>query len=136
MKFSERRYIDASQPNKIQRKNCFSILAFFYFFSALFCPFRPKKAKSKIGLCFEFSFTKRHLHTKFQKISSNGLDFGNFFFFAVFWLKNGQKRRESKKSFLQHFLCWEASTYQISENFIKRFGFCQFLFLFFWLFFG
>ena len=24
------------------------------------------------------------------------------------------------------FLCWEASTYQISENFIKRFGFCQF----------
>ena len=31
-----------------------------------------KRPKSKNGLCGEFSFTKRHLHTKFQKISSNG----------------------------------------------------------------
>ena len=30
-----------------------------------------KRPKSKIGLCDEFSFTKRHLHAKFQKISLN-----------------------------------------------------------------
>ena len=27
---------------------------------------------------------------------------------------------------LQHFIRWEASKYQISENFTKRFGICQF----------
>ena len=131
-----------------------------------------------------FCFVEKHLHTKFQKISLNGLDFANFLHFwsilAVFLVKNGQKRPKSKKRFfaaffvllgsiyspisenvikrfesanflhfwsnlavfwlkkcqkkaeiqkkvfLQHFFCWEASTNQISENFIKPFRFCQF----------
>ena len=55
VKLSEICYVDAFQQKKIQQKNIFSI-----------------SAKSKIGLCGEFSFTKRYLHTKFQKISSNG----------------------------------------------------------------
>ena len=41
-----------------------------------FRPFLVKKGQkrqiSKIGLCGKFLFTKRHLHTKFYKISSNG----------------------------------------------------------------
>ena len=63
------------------------------------------------------------------KIPSNGLNFAKFLHFwsilAVFWLKNGQKGRNPKKFFVA-FFCWEASTYQISENFIKHFRFCQF----------
>jgi hypothetical protein len=58
------------------------------------------------------------------------LDFANLIHFwsilAVFWLKNSQKKPKSKKNKIIAFFCWEASTYQISENFIKRFGFCQF----------
>ena len=30
-----------------------------------------------------------------------------------------------KQFFGSIFFCWDASTYQISENFIRRFGFCQ-----------
>ena len=53
-----------------------------------------------------------------------------FFIFGKFWLfsaKKGQERPKSKKKFLcSIFFCQEVSTYQISENFIKRLGFCQF----------
>ena len=66
-------------------------------------------------------------HTKFQKISSNGLNFASFLHFrpilAVFF---GPKRLKSKINFCSIFFCWEASTYQISENFIKQFGFWKF----------
>ena len=73
-----------------------------------FCQFRPfsvkkgqKRQKSKIGLSGEFSFTKRHLHTKFQKISSNGLDFANFYFFyfGCFLVKKRPKKAEIQKKF-------------------------------------
>ena len=52
-----------------------------------------KRPKSKIGLCGEFSFTKWHLHTKFQKISSNGLSFGKFFFWPFFVKKRPKKAK-------------------------------------------
>ena len=63
-----------------------------------------KRLKSKNSFFVAFLFVGKHLHTKFQKISSNGLDFANFLLFwsilAVFWLKNGQKRLNPKKAFL------------------------------------
>jgi len=43
-------------------------------------------SKSKVIFFVEFSFVGKHLHTKFQKISSNGLDFANFLIFHLFWL--------------------------------------------------
>ena len=78
-----------------------------------------------------FSFVGKYLNTKFQKILSNGLDFAIFFhsrsILAVFLAKKAQEMPKSKNSFLSIFFCWEASNikYQISENFIKQFGFCQ-----------
>ena len=52
-----------------------------------------------------------------------------FSIFGQFWLFftiKDQKMIKSKKSFFcSIFFCWEAFTYGISENFIKRFGFCQ-----------
>jgi len=60
-----------------------------------------KRPKSKKSSFVSFCFVREH-HTKFQKISTNGLDFANFIHFwsilAVLWLKNGQKRPKSKKS--------------------------------------
>ena len=51
--------------------------------------FDKKRPKSKNSFSIEFSYIGKHLHTKFQKISSNGLNFGNFLHFwsilAVFW---------------------------------------------------
>ena len=44
-------------------------------------------------------------------------------FFGKKTAKNG---RNPKIVFCSILFCWEASTYQISENFIKRFRFCQF----------
>ena len=52
------------------------------------------------------------------------LIFGQFCLF--FLAKKSQKRPKSKNSFCWVFFCWEAFTYHISENFIKRFEFCQF----------
>jgi len=40
-----------------------------------------KRPKSKIAFFVEFSFVEKHLHTKFQKISSNGLDCVHFLHF-------------------------------------------------------
>ena len=64
------------------------------------------------------------------KISSNGLDIANFLHFlsilAVFWLKNGQKRSKSKKSFFVAFLFVGKHLHTKYQNFIKRFGYCQF----------
>ena len=58
------------------------ILAIFLFF--YFCCFlvkkRPKKAEIEKKFFCSIFFVGKHLHTKFQKISSNGLDFANFYF--------------------------------------------------------
>ena len=65
---------------------------------------QKKRPISKKSFFVAFCFVEKHLHTKFQKISSNGLDFANFLHFwsilAVFWLKNGQKGQNKKKDFL------------------------------------
>ena len=144
--------------------------------------------KSKIIFFVEFSCVGKHLHTKFQKMLLNGLNFDAFLHFlsilTVFWPKKPvkcqflflnflllrsihilifrkfhemvwillivsvfsqflvffvQKRPKNakieKKLFCWIFFYWEAFAYQISENFIKRFGFCKFSsFLVFWLF--
>ena len=71
-------------------------------------------------------------NTKFQKISPNGLGLANFLNFgsilAVFLVKKRPKKAEIQKKFFCSIFCWEASTYQISENFFKRFGFWPFFF--------
>ena len=47
---------------------------------------RPKNAEIQKKFFYSIFFVGKHLHTKFQKISSNGLDFGNFFlFFLLFF---------------------------------------------------
>ena len=61
-------------------------------------------AEIKKQFFIAFPFVGKHLHTKLQKILSNGLDFSIFFIFGQFWL----------------------FTYQISVNFPKQFGFCKF----------
>ena len=80
-------------------------LIFFINFGCFWPTKRPKKAKIKKQFFVEFSCIGKYLQTKFQKISSNSLDFANFIHFwsilAVFWLKSdqksGQKRTISKK---------------------------------------
>jgi len=50
-----------------------------------------------------------------------------FIFLIIFGQQKGQKNADIEKQFLHSiFFCWEASTYQISEKFIKQFEFCQF----------
>ena len=81
--------------------NFWSILAVFWLKND------QKMPESKKKNCKTF-FVGKHLHSKFQKISSNGLDFSNFFFgcfLAIFCLKNGQKRPKSEKSFFVAFFC-------------------------------
>ena len=93
---------------KFQKKlsNGLDFGIFFNFFLALFCQKKAKKGKkrqkSKIGLSGEYSFTKRHLHTKFQKNSSNGLDFANFLhFWSIFTVFLVKKRpKKGQKVFL------------------------------------
>ena len=47
--------------------------------------------------------------------------------FDCFLVKKRPKKVEiQKKIFRSILFCWKASKYQISENFTKRFGFCQF----------
>ena len=74
--------------------------------------------------------TKKHAY-KIQKIPSKNLDFVNFLHFwqilAVFCQKKAKKCRNRKTIFCcSIFFCWEESTYKISKNLIKWFGFCQF----------
>jgi hypothetical protein len=61
------------------------------------CFFGQKKPKSKNSFFIEFYFVARHLHTKFQKILSNGLDSVNFLHFwsilDVFLAKKCQIRK-------------------------------------------
>ena len=45
---------------------------------------RPKRPKSEKIVCVAFCFVEKHLNTKFQKISSNSLDFANFLHFCQF----------------------------------------------------
>jgi len=45
---------------------------------AVFWPKNAKKGQNRENF-FEFSFVDKHLHTKFHSISSNGLEFANFF---------------------------------------------------------
>ena len=81
-----------------------------------------------------FVVVGKHLHTKLQKISSNGLDFANFLNFwsilAVFWLKNGQKRPKSKKVFLQHFVLLRSIYIPHFRKFYKTVWIQQILFIF------
>ena len=90
----------------------------------------PKKGQNRkivfswIFFCWEaFTF-------QISEILSNGLDFANFLNFwsilAVFYQKRPKNVKIKKKVFCCIFFCWEVSTYQISQNVIKRFGFCQF----------
>jgi len=88
-----------------------------------------------------FCFVEKHLYTKFQKISSNGLDFANFLHFrsilAVFWLKNGQKRRNPKRFFVAFIFVGKqlhTKIQKISSNGLEFAVF--FIFGQFWLFFG
>ena len=100
---------------------------FNFFFDYFLVKKRPKKTKIQKKLFCSNYFVGKHLHTKFQKISSNGLDFANFFiFFGCFLVKKRPKRPKSKKSFFVSFFCWQTSRFKISESFIKQFGFCQF----------
>ena len=57
---------------------------------------RPKKAEIQKKFFCSIFFVGKHLHTKFQKISSNGLDFANFLHFCQFWPFFSQKRQKSK----------------------------------------
>ena len=66
---------------------------FLHFLSTL-AVFWPTK-RPKLPNFVEFSFVEKDLHTEFQKISSNGLDFVNFLHFwtilAVFLAKKDPK---------------------------------------------
>ena len=75
--------------------------------------------------CFQPDFNPAN--TKFQKISPNGLGLANFLNFwsilAVFLVKKRPKKAEIQKKFFCSILfCWEASTYQISENQVEWFS--------------
>ena len=98
--------------------------------------------------CAQFSLFLARLQSSKYQISENFIkrfgfcQFSSFLVnFGCFLVKKRPKKAEIQKKFfqsifcllrsiyiqnLQHFFCWEVSIYQISENFIKRFGFCRF----------
>ena len=71
--------------NVIKRFGFCQFSSFLVNFGCFFTKKDQKMTKSKmIFFCIIF-FVGRHLHTKFQKISSNGLDFANFLhFWSIF----------------------------------------------------
>ena len=76
--------------------------SFWLFFGCFLIEKRPKKAEIQKKFFYSIFFVGKHLHTKFQKTSSNGLDFGNFIFFAVFCcflVKKRPKKAEIQKKF-------------------------------------
>ena len=80
----------------------------FWSILAVFGKKRPKNAEIEKQFFVAF-FCERQVHTKFQKISLNGLEFNNF---LHFW---------SILAVFGEFIYYEASEYQISENLIKYF---------------
>jgi hypothetical protein len=83
--------------------------------------------KSKNSFFIEFSFVGKHLHTKFQKILSNGLDSANFLhFLSIFAVFLAKKCENRKIVFLLNFLLLGSIYIPNFRNFIKWFGFCQF----------
>ena len=79
----------------------------------------------RIIICWEVStyqisetFIKRFRFCQFYQF---------FVSFGYFLAKKAQKMLIWKNSFCNIFFCWEVSTYQISENFIKQFDFANFL---------
>ena len=99
-------------------------------------------SKLRNGLFVAFSFVGKHLNTKFQKISSNSLDFANFLPFwsilSVFWLKNGKKGRNPKKVFLKYFVLLRSIYMQNFRKFYQTVWILAIFFIFgkFWLVFG
>ena len=85
------------------------LAVFWVYFSCFLAVFWSKKPKSKNSFFVAFSFVRKHLLTKFQKISSNSLNFANFLhlwsILSVFWLFFGQKRAKSKNSFFSILFC-------------------------------
>ena len=74
------------------------ILPIFFIFGCFLVKKRRKKAEiKKINIFCSIFFVGKHLHTKFQKISSNGLDFANFLCFCQFWPFFVKKRPKKAK---------------------------------------
>ena len=121
------------------------ILPIFFIFRQFWLFFGNKKAtkgRNQNNFFLAFSFDEKHLHTKLQKTSSNGLDFDNFLYFfvnlALFWPKKGQKMPKLKKVFFVEFSFigkhLQTKFQKIPSNglnFANFLHFCQF-----WLFFG
>ena len=65
-----------------------------FFILAVFWPEKgQKKSQNREKKFAAFSLIGKHLHTKFQKISLNGLDFDNF---LNFWPKNTKKEKKGQ----------------------------------------
>jgi len=96
-------------------------------FLAVFWPKKAKKCQKKAKKGQEMPKSKNSFFVEFSFVRKQCLEFVNFHHFisilAVFWPKKAQKCQNRKIFFCCILFCWEASTYQISENFIKRFGF-------------
>ena len=77
-------------------------------FSCFFGKNGQKRLKSKNNFFVAFSFVGKHLNTKFQKISPNGLGLANFHNFlsilAVFLVKKRPKRAKIQKKFFYSIL--------------------------------
>ena len=88
-------------------------------------------AKSKNNFLQHFLLLRSIYLPNFRKFHQPVCILPIFFNFCQFWLFFGQKRPNSdkikKRLFCSIFFYWEASTYQISENFIKRLNFENFL---------
>ena len=93
--------------NFIEQFGFWQFSSFLVSFGCFLARKSQKMPKSKKVFVVEFSFIGKHLHTKFQEILSNGLDFGNFFHFLsifnIFWPKKPQKMLKSKNSFFVAF---------------------------------
>ena len=91
---------------------------------------RPKKAKIQNRFFYSIFFCWEASTYQISENFINGLHFANFLHFwsilAGPWLKTAKKGQNPKKNNCSIFCCCEASTYQVSGNFIKRFGYCQF----------
>ena len=115
---------------------------FLFFFGCFLVKKRPKKAEiQKKKFCSLF-FVGKHLHTKFQTTSSNGLDFASFLNFlsilAVIWLITTKKRPKSKKNDLVAFFLLGSIYIPNFRKFHQTAWILPVFLIFgqFWLFFG
>ena len=130
-------FIGKHLPTKFQKmlSNSLDFANFLHFLSilAVFWPkIGSKMPKSKNNLFVAFSFVGKRLHTKFQKISSNGLNFGKFLF-GCFLVKKLPKKAEIQKKFFVAFFFvgkhLHTKFQKISSNgldFANFLHFCQF----------